>query len=360
MYWNTTYLFLFISIGFSGCRDNIERDITPHPSLPFNSEFVHMEIVGGELPRENIEDFIFLSEDIGFFTIRGGRIYKTNDGGRTWIAKYLTKVPNVALQKILFTSQQVGYVVGGKAGCSGNGCIPPGGIILKTTDGGENWKIVNLTPGSLEYVNIAQTSNGDLYVIRDLHNKCWLHKSTDEGETWEFVTGMGMEHSEFEIINDSLFIFGHQESVATMAVSGDFGKSWNFEKSFVGNARWVRNTTAHSSGIFCLTDNMGLQFSANGGKWWSVLRSAESQGLREMYSLDVLGDSTIIIWGRFWGETIWGRKLNGGFTYSSNLGKSWSTIALSNLGTISHSAFYSSNEGYVCIEGRSLIKVVVK
>ncbi len=71
----------------------------------------------------------FIDSLNGWVCGSGGKIYKTSDGGATWVKQ--TSPTTATLREICFLDSQNGWIVG------------YGGVILKTTNGGTNWTLVS-------------------------------------------------------------------------------------------------------------------------------------------------------------------------------------------------------------------------
>ncbi|MEO0775823.1 MAG: YCF48-related protein [Bacteroidota bacterium] len=109
------------------------------------------------------------------------RLYKSLDGGTSWtnidLSAYATSVVDLH-----FFSPELGFVVG--AGPAGSG----GGLILKTTDGGDTWEVVHSTGiGSDLLWKIQALDRDHLYAsiagVSMVHGARILI-SADGGDTW--------------------------------------------------------------------------------------------------------------------------------------------------------------------------------
>src|SRR5215471_15165414 len=178
------YFSLILFAVTAGCKKDSLTLRTA--TIPFESNDIKLTFAGASMPAGIIVDIFFINSSTGFAITYEGGIYKTNDAGTTWNLEYTNTVANQPFYKVLFTSENVGYVVGGSTGCTGGAnCVPPGGLILKTTDGGSSWTKVFQMP-DMEFVSIASNTQGDLFVLAN-GTKSSIFKSTDEGSNWSSV-----------------------------------------------------------------------------------------------------------------------------------------------------------------------------
>jgi hypothetical protein len=100
-------------------------------------------IDGWEITKSNYDfdinprDIFFINPNIGFVVGYNGDIYKTTDSGQTWVKK--NSGTTLHLFSVFFLNEDVGFVSSqASSGCLDADC-DKGCVILKTTDGGENW-----------------------------------------------------------------------------------------------------------------------------------------------------------------------------------------------------------------------------
>lgn len=133
----------------------------------------------------------FPSTSIGFAAGKGGRILKTVDSGDTWIP--LTTGTTLDLFGICFIDNNNGFAVGNN-------------VIIKTSDGGSSWNIINTSDlfTSVYFTSISAGYAGTVYGS--------VYKTSDGGVTW-VNTYLG----ENDPVNKLFFV---NDSVGYISVGG--------------------------------------------------------------------------------------------------------------------------------------------
>ncbi len=184
----------------------------------------------------------FVTEDTGFVVGSGGVIIKTTDGGNNW-QDMNTNYPGYMFWDVQFLTTDLGFVVG--EGDSGMNPSGPG-IILKTTDGGANWTSIysnNSHPVRDLFVLDANT----IYAAGGAENMSGalsaLLKSTDGGNTWTELTnyftgngGSGVVYGGIHFNNADTGFLGRY----------DFGESAHWLSTSDGGSN-LSNTTVSNS-----------------------------------------------------------------------------------------------------------------
>lgn len=124
------------------------------------------------LPLSTWWDACFTSQNTGFVSGKEG-IMKSSDGGFTWQQVFN---PGIFINDIDFIDFQTGWAVGDE------------GLICKTTDGGDTWKIMDtLTNTSLYDISFINHQTG--YLVSDGYG---VFRTDDGGENWEFEPVLGL------------------------------------------------------------------------------------------------------------------------------------------------------------------------
>jgi len=180
-----------------------------------------------------------------------------------------------------------------------------GNVVLKTTDGGLNWKEISpdLTrndktkqeDGGGPYTN--EGAGGEIYntiaylscsphqagVIWTGSDCGRLHLTQDEGKTWQNVTPPNLG----EVLINSIEVSPHDPATAYVVatnykqndlsplvfVTKDFGKTWQKITNGMANddfARVVREDPTQKGLLYCGTE-LGFYVSYNGGQQWDKL-----------------------------------------------------------------------------------------
>ncbi len=123
-----------------------------------------------DAPDVVLNDVQFVSQNVGWVVGSEGSIYATRNGGTTWTRQTTSTKYN--LFKMTFLNENVGYVCGGNL---------EAGIILKTTDGGTTWRR-QLVPadGALRGIAFVDEQNG-----WTVGNGGLILATRNGGQTWE-------------------------------------------------------------------------------------------------------------------------------------------------------------------------------
>ncbi len=148
----------------------------------------------------------------------------------------------------------------------------PDGIFL-STDSGANWTIKNKGLIAQFMWGIAINSKEDLFGITEYG----LHRSTDNGNTWELKPEYGETYFPSLYINSKDFIYiGTDRGLFRSKDNGDNLQQliFNFDTSLKNNT--INQVGDNGQGkLFCATnvDTIGFQFSTNDGDTWTRIRN---------------------------------------------------------------------------------------
>jgi photosystem II stability/assembly factor-like uncharacterized protein len=286
----------------------------------------------------NLLSLDFTSEQHGAITGDGGQIFVTSDAGQTWTAAVTpvtTSVLSIAfknvlegnaigsnfllrtidggvswqhatgnLQKTHFPSPQVGYAVGAT------------GMILKTTNAGNDWKQINTGPeqnvgvyflnndtGYVVGSNVRRTLNGGLswtnipvpttYGLYDVYFSDYNHGTIVGNRTILYTSNAGQTWTASSPTT-TVYTDLHFPSPSTGYFCTSTGKVF---KSTNGGVSWVPQATPISSSlanIFFLNNTEGwavglagkILHTSNGGTTWTLQTSGVTTTLNGIHFFD--------------------------------------------------------------------------
>lgn len=99
----------------------------------------HPMQAGGKIDLYEIR---FTSPSRGHICGDSGSVARTTDGGNSWLWTRLAGLESKALYAMEWANDSVGYIAGGSTAVAHGNLDLPGGIILRSTDGGANWSTV--------------------------------------------------------------------------------------------------------------------------------------------------------------------------------------------------------------------------
>ncbi len=212
------------------------------------------------------------------------RIYKTVDGGKTWVMQFKNDNPKAFFDAIAFWDAKNGLAFSDPV----DGRL----VIIRTSDGGTTWKPVTLDkiPPAIEGEG-AFAASGTCLIIQGKTN-AWIatggaararvFRSTDRGASWQVAdtpirtgnSAAGIFSIAFKDELNGIVVGGdyRQEKIAVdnIALTSDGGRTWRLaENSGLGGYRsavtWVDRSKLVAVGP------SGSDFSNNGGATWSPI-----------------------------------------------------------------------------------------
>ena len=335
-------------VGLSaGCKSG-NSSPTPSPqagsSLPLDTGSVRVSLVASGVPDE-VKDCYFTSALAGVVVTGDGKIYQTADGGTTWALRYANPLPEQPLRQVLFTDARVGYAVGGSLQCGGTGCVPPGGRIVKTTDGGATWVSVWQLSGA-DIPSIAVNDAGELFAVANTATARIL-KSVDGGSNWQPVASEPFQLTKIVFDRSQGFC---ASAAGKVVRSTDRGTSWGEAATF---SYPYLNELAFAAGIgFCVEGYGKVYRTTDNGSTWALVNTSTYSAL----VVKALTPASCLIFGA--GEYSGGDfgTYNGSLRQTTDAGASWSEVALAGVGPVQCAGFYTSTAGYA-ISGKKLLSV---
>lgn len=212
----------------------------------------------------NVEELRFLTPSVGYALI-WHTIYKTIDGGITWINMGQTQ-EDKETNKIAFTSENIGFAIGGG---DINSSFESKEVV-KTVNGGVSWTVTNggnpiLTDfqGRLKSIEFVNNSLG--FVSGGWYQNEGVYRTTNGGNSW--VQVFDKEFIEMIFLNSSV---GY--GINSDALDGEVYKTID------GGQNWelILETDDNINQLYFLDENTGylvggsslMKQTTNGGEMW--------------------------------------------------------------------------------------------
>ncbi|MBU2471210.1 MAG: M28 family peptidase, partial [Bacteroidetes bacterium] len=240
-----------------------------------------------------IYDLDFVDENIGWLVGTGGMIVKTTNGGQYWIPN--TSNTNSEFYGVDFVNSTTGWAVGQY------------GIIRKTTDGGATW--FTQTSGVMDALYAVKFVNDQFGLIVGANGR--VLRTTNGGTNWTSITS-----GTSQTLRDLAFVDNMNAwsvgSAATIRRTTDGGLTWSAQTPPAGVTSYLR-------AVFFLNDQLGwiagegttILKTTNGGSTWikKTVPAGTGQILRGVGFVD--------------SQSGWVVDYDGRILYTSDGGESW-------------------------------------
>ncbi len=184
----------------------------------------------------SFNDISLISETEGWIVGSAGTVYKTADGGMTWVEQY-TGV-SVALYSTFFINAQQGFIGGANR------------YLLSTVNGGNTWAV-----DSIEVIPNATASIRSVYFADELHgwvmaqtsSAGWVARTTDGGASWS----LDLDFSGGDL--EAMSFYGSSNGIVT---GGGVGKVDLFYTT--DGATWTKAPVPAFPPVYTRTDIRGV------------------------------------------------------------------------------------------------------
>jgi photosystem II stability/assembly factor-like uncharacterized protein len=322
------------------CKKNNLNSNQNSSSICFKTVFINTNIT------DNFLSVFFINGKDGFITGYNGGIYKTTDSAKTWTT--LNSTTSLPIRDIYFIDNNKGFAVGGENSCGGTGCIPAGGFILETQDGGQNWTKIFTPTDKIEISSICFINTTTGFCAGDNV----VFKTNDGGQTWteNKINNIGGKMMKI------LFIDNQNGYIVCL-----FDK---ILKTTNGGLTWEISSPNKNVGYYSLSSSEGVTYISgqgkilktfNGGSNWTELLNSPS----DIYDIHFTDKNIGYAFGRGnYSGGDFGRSY-GSMYCTNNGGDTWNGNGdFKEVGLIQSVSFPTTNIGYA-ISGNKIIKVSI-
>jgi photosystem II stability/assembly factor-like uncharacterized protein len=203
--------------------------------------------------EDNIVDCYFINKDIGFIDVANDSIYRTLDGGNTWMVLPGVASSNFKSNHIYFFSQDTGFYT-------------TGAYILKTETFGNEWDTV---AGPGYWINDIDFINDSVGIAVGYRA---ASMTTDRGNTWNSIETLANEYLQtvFFMSRDDIYIAGQD---GLIFISEDGGIGWTKLETSITSDIVDLYFNSNSEGIAITNSGGGLGYvylSNDAGLSWSL------------------------------------------------------------------------------------------
>lgn len=206
----------------------------------------------------------------------GGKVYKTTDGGQTWLDR--SPQSSIDWWCMSFVDENYGWV-GGRQG-----------TVARTTNGGSSWEInsvyssafTNVIESMYFYDNNIGYITGGIY--SDFDRQTYIYKTTDGGQSWnQQILLFGGVLLEMSFIDQYIGYCVGTNGGVYKTLNG--GITWN--PSFVNTGYWLRSVffTGERDGVALGQSGVAWK-TTNGGTTWYQVSTSASNWIESVYYID--------------------------------------------------------------------------
>ncbi|MFZ4591536.1 MAG: YCF48-related protein [Ignavibacteria bacterium] len=284
------------------------------------------------ITMDNLTSFSFPSNSLGYISSSAGLIYRTTNGGESWVQISNSSVQNI---KICYADSLTGFAITNN--------IQPNSLIYRTSDGGTTWNSRNFSSGdtTVEFKKIRFINENTGFALaikyRSIFPGGWsraeIYQTTDKGLNWISLTYINsVSPNNIEFSNN---INGLLTTTNGIYRTTNSGSSWqsvfsDYTKTFT-SLYLIKNTNMCYAG-----GNTGLFMSStNFGTNWTNFSSSRLNSSKDILSSSFIDENTGFIVGN-----------QGLFAKTTNAGNNWTIVnSLPNF-RFNSTSFTSALTGY--------------
>lgn len=256
--------------------------------------------VGGSV---DLHELFFLNSQEGWLVGDSGTVAHTSNGGNSWQLIYLDSAASKHLRSVYALNSSELFVGGFNTASN----IP----IYKSTNGGQSWQATSVESyiWSVNILKIGMVSNTKGYAV----SRGYVLKTTDGGLNWRITdTASVQAGSMFSVLEDLAFFPGNDTVYTCGWYVAYFGKTAN------AGQNWSHQFNADYTNLDFLTPSIGyvggwgsLHKTTDGGQSFSDASGGNAQLFSNIWSIDFTDEWTGYACGKN-GQII--KTANGGIT----------------------------------------------
>ncbi|MGK0254344.1 MAG: photosystem II stability/assembly factor-like uncharacterized protein [Mariniflexile sp.] len=320
--------------------------------------------ITSNINNQRFDDVFFIDDNIGW-AANGyyASVFKTIDGGKTWTEQLNEAIlgGDYYFRNIEFLDENIGFL----------GTL--NGKVFKTIDSGNIWtEITNISPNPSAICGLNTVGLSTIYGCGAYFTPAHIIKSSDSGDTWQFIDMSAYANALVEIYfltEDIGFVSGRNDNGATILKTTDGGVSWSeiYNSNIVGEYFWKMQILESNSNVIfgsvsSVSPNLGkLVKSIDGGLTWISYDAPET----DIQAVGFINENKGWMGGH---TTGFYETLDGGQSWNNlNIGKNLNRIFILNstlayAGGTSVYKFTSESLGIKAIDekGRTSLKIKLK
>ncbi len=190
-YFKMTVILLSIIMVLAGCGSAKEpKQAVKPPSSPPAEDQQREEAPPAQPAGKKLKsvDYVKFIDEQNGLAVSGGKAYRTQDGGATWVDITPDSTGSINERALFFIDKDNGWI------CTGTADQNSGeekGKVFVTHDGGSSWKKSDVAGLVSPQMYFLDKSNGWILDHRDaamMHEAVAVLRTTDGGSTWESVS----------------------------------------------------------------------------------------------------------------------------------------------------------------------------
>jgi photosystem II stability/assembly factor-like uncharacterized protein len=283
-----------------------------------------------------------------YFGATGGGIWKTTDGGFTWLPVADGQIATGSVGALAVSESDPNIVYAGMGEACIRGNASPGDVVYKSTDAGRTWKHVGLEQTQQIGAVAVNPRNPNIVFVAALghqfgpNEERGVYRSTDGGTTWKQVLTRGPKAGAVDIVmdanNSNVLYAAFWEVYRTPYSLESGGPNSGIWKSTDGGETWrdlshanglprgilgkigITVSPANSDRVWAIVeaDDGGVYRSDNGGGSWTRVNQQRDLRQRAWYYTHIYADPKNA-------ESVY--VLNTGVYRSNDGGRTYTTIS---------------------------------